>query len=331
MLEDKISYYNETKLTLYNTPAQYKDKYPWLKEVDSLALCNAQMNLQSAYNRFFKDKSMGFPKFKSKKQCKLSYTTNNQSNFIKIIDNKYIKLRKLGKVKCKVHRQIPADYIIKSVTVVKTSSNKYFASILTEFYKDDIIVDLDKSKALGLDYSSSNFYVDSQGIKADYPKFYRNSERKLAKEQRKLSNMVYRSNNYNKQRIKVAKIHEHLSNQRKDWIHKLTKELALKWDYICIEDINMKEISQSLKLGKSTTDNGFGMFREILKYKLKNSGKQLIKIDKWFPSSKTCHYCGNINHELTLSDRIWTCKCGKTLDRDINASINIRNEGMLMV
>lgn len=331
MLEDKISYYKETGLTLYNTPAQYKNQFPWLKEVDSLSLCNEQLNLQSAYNKFFRDKSIGYPKFKTKKKSKLSYTTNSQRGFIKIIDNKYIRLRKLEKVKCKIHRQIPPTHIIKSVTITKTSSDKYYVSVLTEFRKDGINAQLDKNKILGLDYSSSSFYVDSQGVKADYPKFYRETERKLSKERHKLSKMEYGSNNYLKQKIKVAKLYEHITNQRKDWIHKLTTNLANTWDYICIEDIDLKSISKTLKLGKSTYDNGFGIFRTILKYKLEDRGKQLIKIDKWFPSSKMCNHCGHINSELTLSDREWICQCGKILDRDVNAAINIKNEGVRMI
>ena len=143
--------------------------------------------------------------------------------------------------------------------------------------------------------------------------------------------MKYSSNNYYKQKLKVAKLHEHISNQRKDWIHKLSTELANQYDYICVEDINMQNMAQSLKLGKSTNDNGFGMFRTILDYKLSERGKKLIKIDKWFPSSKMCRFCGNINKELTLADRVWTCVCGEVINRDENAAINIMNVGLSMV
>lgn len=328
MLADKIKHYSETGSKLNNTPAQYKSQYEWLKEVDSLALANAQMNLQTAYNNFFRDKKIGFPKFKAKRKSKLSYTTNNQNGTIDIVDSKYIKLPKLKEVRCKIHRQIPDTHIIKSATISKTGSGKYFISILTEYEKEDVIANLDKNKALGLDYSSPSFYVDSQGIEADYPRFYRNAQTALAKEQRKLSHMQYKSKNYLKQKIKVAKLHEHLANQRLDWIHKLTNELSNQWDYICVEDINMKSMAQSLKLGKSTNDNGFGMFRTILQYKMNDLGKQLVKIDKWFPSSKTCRHCGYVNSELTLSDRTWICECGEIIDRDINAAINIRNVGL---
>ena len=143
--------------------------------------------------------------------------------------------------------------------------------------------------------------------------------------------MKYGSNNYQKQRIKINKIQEHISNQRKDWLHKLSTELANEYDYVCIEDINMQDIAQSLKLGKSTYDNGFGMFRVLLNYKLIDREKQLIKIDKWFPSSKTCRFCGYINKNLKLSDRIWVCDCGAVINRDENAAINILNVGLSMV
>jgi putative transposase len=330
MLADKIEYYKETKQLLNNTPAQYKNEFEWLKEVDSLALANAQMNLQKAYNNFFRDSKIGFPKFKSKKKSKNTYTTNNQNGTICLLHNK-IKLPKAGYVKVKQHRQIPSDYKIKSATISKTASGKYYVSILTEYLYDIPQRILNKDNALGLDYASHSFYVDSQGREANYPKFYRCSQYKLAKEQRKLANMKYGSNNYQKQKVKIALIYEHIANQRKDWLHKLSHILSQDYDYICVEDINMQNMSQSLRLGKSTLDNGFGMFRTFLHYKLEEQGKRLIKIDKWFPSSKMCRFCGTVNSSLTLADRIWTCDCGKILNRDKNAAINILNVGLSII
>lgn len=330
MLSDKIEHYKETKEKLNNTPAQYKKEFEWLKEVDSLALANEQMNLQTAYNNFFRSPKVGFPKFKSRKRNRFSYTTNNQNGTVSIKDGK-LRLPKIGLVRIKLHRLIPEGHKIKSATITKTPSGKYYAAILVEYEQEIPHVELDKNKALGLDYASHSFYVDSQGREADYPKFYRNAQEILAREQRKLSLMKYGSNNYLKQKIRVARLQEHISNQRTDWIHKLSTRLANEYDYICVEDINMQNMAQSLKLGKSTNDNGFGMFRTILAYKLADRGKKLIKIDKWFPSSKMCRFCGNINHELTLSDRVWTCECGQILNRDENAAINIMNVGLSMV
>lgn len=327
MLSDKIEYYKETKQKLNNTPAQYKKEFEWLKEVDSLALANAQLNLQTAYNNFFRNTKAGFPKFKSKKRNKFSYTTNNQNGTVAIVEGK-LKLPKVGLVKMKQHRIIPSDQKIKSATISKTPSGKYYVSVLVEYEQYIPNIQLDKDKVLGLDYASHSFYVDSQGREADYPRFYRNAQNKLAKEQRKLSLMKYGSNNYYKQKVVVAKIHEHIANQRKDFIHKLSTQLANEYDIVCVEDINMQNMARSLKLGKSTNDNGFGMFRDILSYKLADRGKAFVKIDKWFPSSKMCRHCGSINHELTLSDRVWTCGCGATINRDENAAINIMNEGL---
>lgn len=183
MLADKIEFYKETKQKLNNTPAQYKKEFEWLKEVDSLALANAQMNLQTAYNNFFRSPKVGFPKFKSKKRNKNSYTTNNQNGTVSIVENK-LKLPKIGFVKMKQHRRIPDNQKIKSATITKTPSGKYYVSILVEYEQYIPDVQLDKNKALGLDYASHSFYVDSQGREADYPKFYRNAQIILAKEQR---------------------------------------------------------------------------------------------------------------------------------------------------
>lgn len=330
MLADKIKFYEETKQKLNNTPAQYKQEFEWLKEVDSLALANAQMNLQTAYNNFFRNKSVGFPKFKSKKRSRLSYTTNNINKGTSIIiTDGCVKLPKVGFVKVKQHRQIPSNQKIKSATISKTPSGKYYVSILVEYDFIQPQVKLDKEKSIGLDYSSSSFYVDNQGTRADYPKFYRKAQSKLTKEQRKLSLMKLHSSNYEKQKVKVATLHEHIGNQRKDWIHKLSKKLADEYDYVCIEDLNLSNISQGLHLGKATSDNGFGMFKDFLKYKLFDRGKQLIQIDKWFPSSKMCSNCGSIKDNLALSERTYKCDCGFVCDRDQNAAINIKKVGLL--
>lgn len=327
MLSDKIAHYKETGMKLNNTPAQYKKEFEWLKEVDSLALTNAQMNLQTAYNNFFRTPKVGFPKFKSKKRDKDSYTTNNKNGTVSIID-KRLRLPKVGLVKMVYHRIISDNEKIKSATITRTPTGKYYVSILVEYDKIIPEIELSRDKAIGLDYASHSFFVDSQGREADYPKFYRKSQSKLACEQRKLANMKYGSNNYYKQKIKVARVHEKVTNQRLDWIHKLSTRLVNEYDIICVEDINMQNMARSLKLGKSTNDNGFGMFRDILSYKLTDRGKAFVKIDKWFPSSKICRHCGSINHELTLSNRVWTCGCGAIINRDENAAINIMNEGL---
>jgi len=312
----------------YLLPADFKKEFIWLKEVDSLALANAQLNLQTAYKNFFRDKSMGFPKFKSKRHGKKSYTTNNQGGTIRLIDSKTVRLPKLKNVRIKLHRQLPKKAIIKSATVSKTATGKYYISILVEYEADVEPVAPMPETVLGLDYSSRTLFVDSQANNADYPKFYRQAERKLKKAQRKLSKRQKGSKNREKQRRKVAKLHEKAANQRKDFLHKMSRQIANACSAIAIEDLNMRGMAQSLNLAKSTNDNGFGMLRTFLAYKLAEQGKQLVIIDKWFPSSKLCRFCNKENKELLLADRIWTCShCGAELDRDINAAINIKNEG----
>ena len=332
MLADKIEYYKETKKKLNNTPAQYKTEFEWLKEVDSLALANAQMNLQKAYNNFFTNPKTGFPKFKSKHKNRKSYTTNNQKGSI-TLENGYLKLPKAnGLIQVKQHRQIPSDYKIKSVTISQTPSGKYYASILFE-YENQVQEKEDLNKFLGLDFSMKELYRDSNGNEPCYPRYYRKSEKRLKREQRKLSLMEKGSSNRYKQRIKVAKLHEKVANQRKDFLHKQSRQIANAYDCVCIENLDMKAMSQCLKFGKSVSDNGWGMFTVFLKYKLEETGKRLVKIDKFFASSQLCNVCGYKNTETKdLSVREWDCpNCGTHHDRDINAAINIRNEGMRIV
>ena len=330
MLSDKIDYYQQTKQRLNNTPAQYKTEFEWLKEVDSLALANAQMNLQKAFTNFFTNPKSGFPKFKSKHRHRKSYTTNNQKGSI-TLENGYLKLPKLvDLVKVKQHRQIPKDHKIKSVTISQTPSGKYYASILCEY--ENQIQTVEPKTFLGLDFSMKELYVASDNTSAEYPRYFRKFQKKLAREQRKLSKCVTGSQNRNKQRLKVAKLHERVANQRKDFLHKLSRQIANTYDCVCIEDLDMKAMSQALNFGKSVADNGWGMFTTFLKYKLEDLGKQLIKIDRWFPSSKTCSNCGNVKDNLSLSDRVYHCNyCGITINRDYNASVNIKNQGMKLV
>ena len=324
--------YKDDKETLkqqtYFLPADYKKDFEWLKEVDSLALANAQLNLNTAYKNFFRDKSVGFPKFKRKHRDRKSYTTNNQKGSIRLMGSKIIRLPKLKDVRIKLHRQLPLNSIIKSATISQTPTGKYYISILVEFEAkiEPIIPTVETT--LGLDYSSKSLVVDSEARSADYPRFYRKAEAKLKKAQRKLSKRQKGGKNRAKQRRKVAKLHEKVANQRKDFLHKLSRQITNAYTAVAIEDLNMRTMARGLKLAKSTHDNGFGMLRTLLAYKLAEQGKLLITIDKWYPSSKRCRFCNNENKELTLADRRWVCThCGAELDRDINAAINIKNEG----
>ena len=330
MLSDKINHYEETKQKLNNTPAQYKSKFPWLKEVDSLALANAQMNLQTAYNSFFRNPKIGFPKFKSKKSNRRSYTTNCVNGNISI-DNGFLKLPKVGLVKLKQHRLILSNYKLKSVTISQTPSGKYYASVLFEY--ENQIQEQELHDFLGLDFSMHGLYKDSNGNEPAYPRYYRQAEERLKREQRKLTLMQKGSKNRSKQRIKVANLYEKVANQRKDFLHKQSRQIVNAYDCVCIENLDMKAMSQSLNFGKSIADDGWGMFVTFLKYKLEETGKRLVKVNKFFASSQICNVCGYKNTATkNLSIRAWDCpECGTHHNRDINAAINIRNEGMRLV
>ena len=230
MLADKMEHYKKEKKMLRNTPASYKKEYPWLKEVDSLALANVQMHLESAFHKFFREPSAGFPRFKSKKSSRKSYTTNVVNGNI-FLEGNYLKLPKMTAVRMKLHRPISEKWKLKSVTVSREPSGKYFASLTESF------------------------------------------------------------------------------------------------DAVCVEDLNLKGMAGGLHLGKGVHDNGYGLFLSMLEYKLEERGKYLIKVDRYFASSKICSVCGNKKEELSLSDRIYYCECGHRMDRDVNAAVNIMNEG----
>lgn len=340
MLTDKIKSYKETKSFGKQTPARYKAEYPYLKEVDSLALANVQLNLQSAMKNCFDKKRKsrnGFPKYKSAKYSRKSYTTNNQNGTVAIIDDNYIKLPKIGKVKAKIHRVHNEEWKIKSATISQDSDGKFYASVLFAFDATVRTVSKTTTNAIGLDYKSDGLYMDSNGKVGTNHKYYNESHKRLAKEQRKLSRMQgsrkgeAKSKNWYKQYRRVNKIHKHISNQRFDNLHKISTEIANQYDVVCVETLNMRAISnKAFGNGKATLDNGYGLFLNTLDYKLSDRGKYFVKVDRWFPSSQRCSCCGSIQ-KLKLSDRVYRCDCGFIIDRDRNAAINIRNEGLRLL
>ena len=331
MLSDKKDWYEKHHEMLRTTPAQYKKEYEWLKEVDSLALANAQLHLEAAYRKFFREAKAGYPRYKSKRHPKQSYTTNVVGSNIRL-EGKRLRLPKAGKVKIVLHRQIPQGAILKSVTITREASGKYYASVLCELPEPKNqrpAVSTKDAKILGIDYAMQGMGVFSDGTKAEYPGYYRKAQERLAREQRKLSHCEKGSRNYEKQRKRVAICHEKVRHQREDYQHKLTRKLADQYDAVAAEDLDMKALSQCLHLGKGIMDNAYGAFLQKLSYKLEEQGKELIRIDRWYPSSQICSGCGSIHPEVKdLSVREWFCDhCLQYHDRDINAARNIREEG----
>ena len=338
MLSDKIESYKSTGKFAAVTPAKYKKDYPYLKEVDSLALANKQLDLQEAFRNCFsksRKKNNRFPKFKSAKHSRKSYTTNNQHGTVAVTDDS-INLPKIGYVKAVIHRKPDNNWAVKSATVSKESDGTFYISVLFEFVDAVNSYVANITNAIGLDYASDGLYVDNNGNVGTNHKYYRESHDKLAKAQRKLSRMKgakkheVKSNNYRKQLYKVNKIHRHIANQRLDNLHKISTEIANQYDVVCVETLNMKSMSnKGFGNGKATLDNGYGKFLSMLEYKLSERNKYLVKVDKWFASSQICHCCGSVHPEMkNLAIRTMKCDCGLTISRDQNAAINILHEGL---
>ena len=335
MLSDYKLMWKMYGISIPMTPADYKDVsgLEWLNDRDSLALANVQLHLEKAYKNFFRDPKVGFPRFKSKHHSKNSYTTNVVNGNI-LVEDKRIRLPKLKWISMKKHREPAENCCLKSVTVSMEPSGKYFASLLYEGYScENQAADEDYSNAkiLGIDYAMQGMAVFSEEIELEKAGFFRRNEKRLAREQRKLSRCVKESRNYVRQKKKVARCHEKIRNQRKDYLHKLSRRITDQYDIVAVEDIDMKAMGQCLHFGKSVQDNGYGMFRNMLDYKLAWKGKKLVKIDRFFPSSKKCSKCGKIKKELGLSERVYRCTCGNEMDRDRNAAINIREEARRML
>ena len=318
-------------IAMQNLLPGMKKYLPWLAEADAKALQYSCRQVDNAYQRFFK-KQGGHPKFSSKRDTVQSYTNTNPNSIR--FETGRVKIPCVGWVKAKDNRVLPFGSKICQVIITR-DHGQYFASICYKVDEAVVSKQTDENNVVGLDYKSDGLYVDSNGNHCDMPHYYREAQEMVVKEQRRLSRKVgsckgeKRSGNYIRQQERLFKKTRHTANQRKDFLHKQSTAIAKMYDAVCVEDLDMKVMAnKGFGNGKATLDNGYGMFLTMLEYKLRDKGKQLVKIDKWYPSSQTCSCCGH-KQKMPLCVRTYDCpQCGNRMDRDYNAAVNIRNEGL---
>ena len=331
MLSDTAEFYAATDLQYIPTPAHYKKEAPFLREVDSQPLCTVHQNLRQAVLDYFRNPSaFHSPRFKTKKARQDSFTVYcrqyRTGPSIRLTGNG-LQMPKLGLVHARVYRKPLHWWKLRSVTVTKSRSGKYFASIVFGYEtKTPERPAPTPERILGLNHSLTRFYTDSEGNSPELPALAKSQE-KLTRIQQKLSQMERGSKNYGQQLHKLRLQHEHIANQRKDFIHKESRRIANAWDAVCVRDSDLVELARNWK-GTVPANTGFGMFRECLKYKLERQGKAYITVDRLAPAAKTCHCCGYVNEGLKPRERAWTCPaCGAALTRELNTARNLRDFG----
>lgn len=317
--KNTINYYDNAKSL---TELKKQEDYSWLNEINSQSLQDSLKNLETSYKNFFRFKK-GFPKFKSK-HSKNSFTVPQAVK----IENGKLRIRKFkDPIDIILHRTFSGT--IKQCTISKTTTDEYFVSILVETEHKK----LEKTgKSIGIDLGLKDFVITSDGYKYKNNRYTKKYQTKLKKAQQHLSRKKKGSNKYKEQKLKVARIHKKIANSRLDNLHKVSTELIKKYDFIFLEDLNIKGMIKNHKLSKHIADASWSKFITLLTYKAEWNDKQIVKIDRFFPSSKTCNCCGYINQNLKLDMREWTCpSCHTKLDRDLNASKNILNEGYKLI
>ena len=320
------NYKNGIKKDKYKLFKDIKSKYEWMKEVDSNALCSTFRDLDTAYARFFNNKSK-FPKFKHKKE-KNTYRNNNVLNrkIQNLIKNDKIKIPKIGYIKFKQNYSFNDIKKVRNITILKSKTNKYYCSLCVEIEQKEYF---HTGNIIGLDLGIKNLVIDSNGIKYKNLKPYTKLENKIKHLNKLYSKKKKGSKNQEKARLKLAIAYEKLSNKRKDNLHKITTKLIKENDVICIENLNVKGMIKNHKLAKSIQDCSFGTLVSMLKYKAAWHNRKIIEIGRFYPSSKLCSNCGHKMSNMGLEIRQWICPiCGVQHDRDINAAINIKNEGL---
>lgn len=341
MLALKQKEYSENKKSLFLTDlSKYfhgtllkDEEYGWLKEQNTKVMKQSIRQMLTAYDRFFKQHN-GFPKFKSKKDKQSALFPIEAISKKNTFDKREITLTqtfKNIKFRCSdlyFNRLQRYKDKIRSATLSKTKSGNFFLSILIELPETEIVKFEQTNENIGIDLGVKDFVITSDGLVYENKHFFKTQEKKIKKLQRQLSKKVKGSNNRNKTRIRLAKVFEHLTNQKEQYIHYVVNDLLQYYDIVFMEDLNVRGMLKNHKLAKAIQEVGFYRFKEVLSDKAFNNGKKVIFIDRFYPSSKTCHNCGYINKELKLNDREWICpQCGTQHDRDINAAINILEEG----